>query len=349
MQNLEMSWQSGDLNIKQRLSYLMTTRQMADVTLIVGQEKENFPTHSLLLSIYSEVFHAMFYGIMAEKRKHVDLPVDDVTAFRVFINYIYTDEVALHSVDEAIRSLHFAEKYMVTRMKKQCSSYLTNNISLNTVLEIYETAALLQQNELTTKCWNYITENASEIIKQDSIKNVKYETYLTKNISLNTVLEIYETAAQFQQNELTTKCWNYITRNASKIIKQNIFKYVKYETILKLVSQQCLALKSELDMYDAVIKWGKEKFQNQSPEDLRKKLDPLLDQIRFLSMTSAEFAESPCQDGILTKDEQVDIFREIATRKKYESNNIHDQWRKPRRKIATRKRNTRIHEDDEDI
>ncbi|XP_067127056.1 BTB/POZ domain-containing protein 3-like [Centruroides vittatus] len=281
MQNLEMSWQSDDLNIKERLSHLMTSRQMSDVTLIVGQEKKNFPTHSLLLSIYSEVFHAMFYGSMAEKRKHVALPDDDVKAFCVFINYIYTDEVKLHSVDEAIRSLHFAEKYMVTRMKKQCSSYLTNNISLNTVLEIYETAALLQQNELTTKCWNYITENASEIIKQDNIKNVKYET------------------------------------------------------ILKIVSEDCLALKSEIDMYDAVIKWGKESFQDQSPEDLRKQLEPLLGQIRFLSMTSAEFAESPCQDGILTKDEQIDIFREIATKKNYESNNIHDQWRKPRKIIAT--------------
>ncbi|XP_067127058.1 BTB/POZ domain-containing protein 2-like [Centruroides vittatus] len=140
-------------------------------------------------------------------------------------------------------------------------------------------------------------------------------SYLTNNISENTVLEIYETASQLQQNELTTKCWNYITGNASKIIKQDIFKYVKYETILKLVSEDCLTLKSEVDVYDAVIKWGKERFQNQSPEDLRKTLEPLLDQIRFLSMTSAEIGESPCQDGILTKDEQVDIFREIATRK----------------------------------
>ncbi|XP_067127003.1 BTB/POZ domain-containing protein 2-like [Centruroides vittatus] len=280
MQDLEMSWQSDDLNIKERLSYLMTSRQMTDVTLIVGQERENFPTHSLLLSIHSEVFHAMFYGSMAEKRKHVALPDDDVKAFCVFINYIYTDEVALHSVDEAICSLHFAEKYMVTRMKKKCSSYLANNIKSDTVLQIYETAALLQQNELTTKCWYYVTANITEIIK---------------------------------------RCG---------------FKHVKYETILKIVSEDYLTLQSELDMYDAVIKWGKESFQDQSPEDLRKKLEPLLDQIRFLSMTSTEFSKSPCQDGVLTKDEQVDIFREIATKNNYGSNNIHDQWRKPRKKIA---------------
>ncbi|XP_023221133.1 BTB/POZ domain-containing protein 2-like [Centruroides sculpturatus] len=283
MQNLKMSWQSDDLNMKERLSHLMTSRQMTDVTLIIGQEKEYFPTRSLLLSIHSEVFHAMFYGPLAEKRKNVTLPDDDAKAFRVFIKYIYTEEVALHSVDEAIRSLHFAEKYMVTRMKNQCLSHLTNHIWPDTVLEIYEAASQLQQNELTMECWMYITDNMSEIIKRDSIKNVKYET------------------------------------------------------ILKLVSVDCLVLKSEVDMYDAVIKWGKERFQDQSPEDLRKKLEPLLDQIRFLSMTPAEFAESPCQDGILTKDEQVDIFREIATKKNYENNNIRDQWRKPRQIIATLK------------
>ncbi|XP_023211593.1 BTB/POZ domain-containing protein 2-like [Centruroides sculpturatus] len=213
---------------------------------------------------------------MAEKRQDVALPEDDVKAFRVFINYIYTDEAALHSVDEAIRSLHFAEKYMVMRMKKQCLSYLMNNISSDTVFDIYETASL------------------------------------------------------FQQNELKTKCWKYITRYTSNVVKRNDFKYVKYEIILKIVSEDYLSLNSELDMYDAVIKWGKEKFQDQSSEDFRKKLQPLLGQIRFLSMTSAEFAESPCQDGILTKDEQLDILREIVTRKNYKSNNIHDQWRKPR-------------------
>ncbi|XP_067127061.1 BTB/POZ domain-containing protein 6-like [Centruroides vittatus] len=273
-----MSWQSNDFDIKERLSHLMTARQMTDVTLIVGQEKEYFSTHSLLLCIHSEVFYAMFYGPLAEERKDIALPEDDVKAFRVFINYIYTDEAALQSVDEAIRSLYFAEKYMVTRMKKQCISFLINMISANTVLEIYEELSFLQESELIPKCWNYIIMNTSQIIKQE------------------------------------------------------YFQHVKYETILKIVSNDILTLQSELDMYDAVIKWGKRRFQDQSPEDLRKKLEPLLDQIRFLSMTSAEFAESPCQDGMLTKDEQLDILREIATRKNYGSNNIHDQWRKPRKK-----------------
>ncbi|XP_023221143.1 BTB/POZ domain-containing protein 2-like [Centruroides sculpturatus] len=277
-----MFWQSNNFNIKERLSHLMKSGQMTDVTLIVGKEKEYFPTHSLFLCMHSEVFYAMFYGPLAEKRKDVALPDDDVKAFRVFINYIYTDEAALQSVDEAIRSLYFSEKYLITRMKDQCMSYITNKISVNTVLEIYEELSFLQQSELISKCWNCII------------------TY------------------------------------TSQIIKQEYFKHVKYETILKIVSEDCLALKSEVDMYNAVIKWGKERFQDQSPEDLRKQLEPLLGQIRFLRMTSAEFAESPCQDGILTKDEQVDILREIATKKNYGSNNIHDQWRKQREKTNCR-------------
>ncbi|XP_023233786.1 BTB/POZ domain-containing protein 1-like [Centruroides sculpturatus] len=157
--------------------------------------------------------------------------------------------------------------------------------------------------------------------------------YVTKYISSDTVLEIYETAALLQQNELTTKCWNYTVNNESEIIKHNSVKNVKYETILKIVSEDNLTLQSELDMYNAVIKWGKERFQDQSPEDLRKHVEPLLQQIRFLSMTSTEFAESPCQDGILTDDEQTDIFREIATSKTYDSNNIQDQWRKRREAV----------------
>ncbi|XP_023211591.1 BTB/POZ domain-containing protein 2-like [Centruroides sculpturatus] len=278
-----MSWQTNISDITRRLFHLLESHEMSDVTLIVGENEERYPTHSWLLSMYSEVFYAMFYGPMAEKKRDILLPNDDQKAVSIFINYIYTDKIVIRSIEEAIHGLHFAEKYMITFMKEQCLLYLTKYISSDTVLEIYETAALLQQNELTTKCWNYIVNNASEIIKHDSVKNVKYET------------------------------------------------------ILKIVSEDNLTLQSELDMYNAVIKWGKERFQDQSPGDLRKNLEPLLQQIRFLSMTSAEFAESPCQDGILTHDEQIDIFREISTSKTYDSNNILDQWRKRREAVKSRK------------
>lgn len=256
-----MAWQSNTFRMEEKLSYLMTSKEMCDVTLVVGPEKISYPTHKFLLSIFSEVFHCMLYGSMALQTEEISLPKDNVDAVNVFLSFIYTNTVKIKSLDAAISSLYFADKYMVTYMKMKCLAFLDSNISDDSVLKIYETASAHKQMELKSKCWKYIIDYASEIINQDSIK------------------------------------------------------YVRFETMSRLTAENLLQLESEIDMYNAVVKWGRYNFPVHTPENLRITLKPLLNEVRFTTMTPFEFIGSPCEDGILSENEQLDILKKLVTQR----------------------------------
>lgn len=268
--------------LKEKISQLMESKDMCDITLIVGPEKTPFTTHKFLLSIFSDVFHSMFYGPMAEKSAEIQLPEDSVEAVKIFLSCIYTDSLKVETVEEIISGLYFADKYMVLYMKDVCSACLERNIYLKSVLKIYEAARTLQETELESKCWIYIINNASKIMKEDS------------------------------------------------------FKYASFEIILRISAEDNLLLESEVDLYNAVVKWGKHHFPHQNPESLREKLKPLFRQVRFLTMNPSEFVGNPCEDGILTKDEQLNILKEICGLKKFEDDIIGEKWRKPRKSASGR-------------
>ncbi|XP_067127066.1 BTB/POZ domain-containing protein 2-like [Centruroides vittatus] len=250
---------------------------MSDVTLLVGSERKPYQAHKLLLSLFSEVFQAMFYGPMADGAKEVALPDDDIKAIEIFLCYVYTDIVPLESTEDGITALYFAEKYMVSFVK---------NISI---------------------------------------------IYLKENITSDFVIDIYEAAKSLDQTELRMNCWEFIKQNSHNVLRNENFKFAKFETVMEIVREDDLILPSELHMYNAIVEWGKEQCKNEEQENLRQILDPLLRHVRFLTMTGSEFGGSPCEDGILTKDEQLDIFKEIFSQRNVENDRVEEVWKKPRR------------------
>ncbi|XP_023210656.1 BTB/POZ domain-containing protein 2-like [Centruroides sculpturatus] len=260
-----MSWQSQIFSLKDKIAYLKNSNEMSDVTLLVGSERKPYQAHKLLLSLFSEVFQAMFYGPMADGAKEVALPDDDIKAIEIFLCYVYTDIVPLESIEDGITALYFAEKYMVLFIK---------NISI---------------------------------------------TYLKDNITSDFVIDIYEAAKSLDQTELQIDCWEFIKQNTYDVLRNKNFKFAKFETAMEIVCEDDLILPSELHMYNAIVEWGKEQCNNGEQENLRQILDPLLRQVRFLTMTGLEFAGSPCEDGILTQDEQLEIFKEMFVQNNVEN------------------------------
>ena len=57
--------------------------------------KMEIPAHKFMLSISSPVFHAMFYGQMAETSDTIDLPDCEYEGLLELFRYIYSEEVFL--------------------------------------------------------------------------------------------------------------------------------------------------------------------------------------------------------------------------------------------------------------
>lgn len=133
--------------------------------------------------------------------------------------------------------------------------------------------------------------------------------YLRKNLCVENVLQVFEHANELKQYELVKICWEYILNNTSEILKHDSFITAKYNTVMDIISSDTLAVHSELEVYNAAVRYGKETFMEKNPRILREKIFPLLKEVRFISMTYSEFSGSPCTDGLLTKEEQLEIFR----------------------------------------
>ncbi|CAL4133756.1 unnamed protein product, partial [Meganyctiphanes norvegica] len=107
-------------NPTQCLTQLMLSQKLVDLTVIIPGHNENFKVHRLVLSMWSSVFEAMLFGPMAEGDT-ITLSEDHPQAFKWLLNYMYTGQTNLHSVELALQVYLIANKYLMEHLKTVCS------------------------------------------------------------------------------------------------------------------------------------------------------------------------------------------------------------------------------------
>nr|CAD7437684.1 unnamed protein product [Timema bartmani] len=118
---------------------------------------------------------------------------------------------------------------------------------------------------------------------------------------------------------------NIVRRQASEVLFSERFRELSYNSVLAIVEQYQMNC-SELDIFDAVLRWACYQCEKEgNPSDrkhLRSCLKDILRQIRFLAMGSDQFMGSPCSSGILTGTEELQILKFLVDRK-----NLSTQYR----------------------
>ncbi|XP_058446295.1 BTB/POZ domain-containing protein 3-like isoform X2 [Malaya genurostris] len=166
--------------IPSRMQYLFETTKWTDCQFLVGQEPiiETFDAHKLVLSLASPVFETMFHGALAEQGnapiRIVDLEPD---IFRKILQYMYTDKLSPNSID-VFKIYYGANKYMLPKIKKQCTEYLKTNIDLNNVFDLYDFATFNDEADLMQSCKNMITLYADELLNKPSFLEIKLSTFI---------------------------------------------------------------------------------------------------------------------------------------------------------------------------
>ena len=80
-------WQNRNGTLGSCLSHMLKNQMETDVEFIVGENRDHFSCHKLILASRSEVFHAMFYGPMAEGNEVV-LPDIKPEGFKKLLGYV---------------------------------------------------------------------------------------------------------------------------------------------------------------------------------------------------------------------------------------------------------------------
>lgn len=139
--------------------------------------------------------------------------------------------------------------------------------------------------------------------------------FLEKTITNENVFSFLDKISDFDLPYCESKCMAILSQSSVGIYKNPDFYSISQESLKKLLKFDKLPGK-EIEIYQAVLRWSEKfcekNYRRITTENKRFSLGSAVNLIRFCSMPIEEF--NICtNDTILTKDEIIDVFRNIAS------------------------------------
>uniref|UniRef100_A0A1A8RGL2 BTB (POZ) domain containing 3b n=1 Tax=Nothobranchius rachovii TaxID=451742 RepID=A0A1A8RGL2_9TELE len=171
------NWQGLYSTIRERNSVMFNNELMADVHFVVGQpgRTQQLPGHRYVLAVGSSVFHAMFYGELAENKDEILIPDVEPAAFLAMLKYIYCDEIDL-TADTVLATLYAAKKYIVPHLARACVNFLETSLSAKNACVLLSQSCLFEEPELTQRCWEVIDAQAELALRSEGFCEIDRPT-----------------------------------------------------------------------------------------------------------------------------------------------------------------------------
>lgn len=177
------NWQAEKRTIRERTALMINNPLMSDVKFVIPKDsnsnskngRELIYGHKFLLSLSSPVFHAMFYGNMADTREEIPLSDCHSRSFIEFVRYLYSDEVHLTS-GNVFELLYLAKKYIVPFLSESCCRFLEAELRENNVFRILEHARLFSESNLEQRCWNLLEAKTSACLQSEGLLWISRDT-----------------------------------------------------------------------------------------------------------------------------------------------------------------------------
>lgn len=168
---LEKNWQTARSTVRERTKFMFNNSLISDVKFTVrGSDgsKMEIPAHKFVLSISSPVFHAMFYGPMADTSDTIDLPDCEYEGLSELFRFMYSDEVCL-SRSCVMQVLYLAEKYILPSLVSECLEYLREIVDeSNACCILGHVSRYSEQNkDLVERCFEVIDDHTEQAIQSD--------------------------------------------------------------------------------------------------------------------------------------------------------------------------------------
>ena len=164
--------------IGERCKFMFNNELLSDVTFVVrdseggSESMKKIPAHKFLLAISSPVFHAMFYGELAEKKKSIDISDCDYKSLLELFRFMYSDEVNLNA-DNVMQVLYLAKKYMVPSLADKCTVFLRGKLDASNVFDVLAEAQKYEEKDLVDHCWEVIDHHTGEAVKSDGFVTIE--------------------------------------------------------------------------------------------------------------------------------------------------------------------------------
>lgn len=226
--------------------------KLCDCVLIVKDEK--IAAHKYILSCFSPVFKTMFYGVMASDT--VEIPDIDSDEFNQMLEFFYTDELEINSIQNAWSLIYIASKYLIDSLLNLCLKYIEANLCLSNLLLNYEYAEHYNQTNLMKMCWSEIVHYTSGIFDCDyHIKPSTWHLLLEDSLNIDEV-ELIKHASFWAKEECILQNLKVTTENIWKMLDEHsitqhlpflTLRPSHYRALTDLFSAKEIALISRLE------------------------------------------------------------------------------------------------------
>ncbi|TKC42174.1 hypothetical protein EI555_014117 [Monodon monoceros] len=178
------NWQVPYPTIRERNAVIFHKDLMADVHFVVGPPggTQRLPGHKYVLAVGSSVFHAMFYGELAEDKAEICIPDVDPAAFLAMLKYIYCDEMDLAAVT-VLATLYAAKKYIVPHLARACVNLLETCLSAKNACVLLSQSCLFEEPGLTQRCWEVIDAQAELALKSEGFCDIDFQTLEIRSLN----------------------------------------------------------------------------------------------------------------------------------------------------------------------
>lgn len=288
----------------------------SDVIFLVGDpECWRFPAHIDVLCQYP-VFDAMLREPWSKKGTPIHIPDDDPRAFDNLLKFMYKNTVELKSVVTALETLGLANKYMCVDLVDKCIVYLTRNLTVDTVLVVYQAARLYggqtaPRREQPAACSPVPTARATAPPLQD-LMPAAVAADDAHSEAFARMVQHYDT--------LLAYCGAFIDRNADRVMTDESVDELDTVELRELLRRDGLAVSNEMVLFATVERWCTHKCKQQHLEltvaNRRAVLDDtVLLSVRYLQMTANEFLSGPMPSGLLNAQETAVLMKHILNPK----------------------------------
>ncbi|KAL0860772.1 hypothetical protein ABMA27_009316 [Loxostege sticticalis] len=156
-------------DVKSRIQKMFETKELADCTFLVGEEKLPVKGHKLILSVASPVLQEMLKEV-SENHPKITITDTEPEVFQAILKYIYTDAVDVNG--KIVYDVATAAKsYQIQGLLKACLDRITaDDLTPKKVLEAYSLVLHIAttDSDLKKKCEEIIKTKTKEVLADSS-------------------------------------------------------------------------------------------------------------------------------------------------------------------------------------
>uniref|UniRef100_A0A7E4ZWN8 BTB domain-containing protein n=1 Tax=Panagrellus redivivus TaxID=6233 RepID=A0A7E4ZWN8_PANRE len=157
--------------IAEKIGELYLNEEWSDVRIIIGNE--NLPAHRIVLVQRCPFFRNMFKSGFSESiSNRIELHETPITSFKTVLKWIYTAEIKLEHVSDALEVLHLAHMYELAELVTLVIKYLKKACAVDNVSMILNTSVLLSLDHLTDHVTDFVDYQSMKFLEHDTFEQL---------------------------------------------------------------------------------------------------------------------------------------------------------------------------------